>query len=449
MARPVKFRIRDRIAIVTLAAPPANALAAPVRRALWDCFGRIAQHRDVDAVILIAEGRVFSGGTDLHELDAPETAPTLVDLCNRIEALPAPVVAGLHGAALAAGAALALACHYRVAATAASIGFPDVTLGLVPGGGATQRLPRLVGVGPALTLMLSGRAMNAEAARAAGLVDHVVSGHLHTGTWAHARKIVGRGPRPTRDRRGALGDGSLYLEAVSERRASVAQTYLLAPRRVVDCVEAALLLPFEAGLAFEAAAAEECRSRPQSAALRHVFMAEAAIDPRLMTGKGGRRILVDPGGTEVVSRLRHVFGAAAEALALSGHSREEIDGALVAFGFLRTPYGGTTPAAAPDATIPRRIVAALMAEGARQMAAGGVDRSADIDALAVHGLGFPRHRGGPMKAAEQIGLLALRREMMAWAADSALWAVPPLMNEAIKFADGFGALQPMPVARAG
>ena len=441
MARPVKFRIRDRIAIVTLAAPPTNALGQPVRQALWDYFGRIAQHRDVASVILIAEGGVFSGGVDIREFDAPETAPTLVDLCGRIEALPVPVIAGLHGAAYSAGAALVLACHARVAAAAASIGFPDVTLGLVPGGGATQRLPRLVGAGPALKLMLSGRAMSAEAARVAGLIDKVISGHLHTGAWAYARDQVGAAPRRTAGLRDHLEDGTAYLEKVTERRTAVGRSGLRAPHRIVDCIEAALLLPFEAGLAFEDSAAEACRAGPQSTALRHVLAAEKQIDPSLMKAEDGRRSVVEPAGAEVVSRLRHVFGAACEALVAGGLSKDQLDGSLVAFGFSRTPYGGTVPV--PDDRTARRIVAALMGEGARQIAAGRVAKVADIDALAVHGLGFPRHRGGPMKAAEQMGLLALRREMADWARESALWAVPLLMDEAIKFANGFGAVRPI------
>lgn len=443
MARAVKFRIRDNVAIVTLASPPANAISADVRAGLWDVFGRIDANHDASAAILIAEGGSFSGGADIRDYSAPEAAPTLTELCRRIETCRVPVIAGLHGVALGAGADLALACHYRLANSEAQLGLPDVTLGLVPSGGATQRLPRIVGPETALDLLLSGRSLPADVARAVGLLDGIVTGHLHTGSWSYAKALAERGtpPRPMSDRRDGLVDGIGYLATVTERRRALGAGHLFAPQRLVDCVEAAALLPFEAGLAFEADCAERCRTHPQSAALRHVFLAERTAPAHLLTRVEGVLRVADPKGGDIVRRLNHVLGGSAQALLAAGHSQGEIDSALIDYGFARAPFGGRSGGAGrAGVAVARRIVAALMVEGARQIEAGAVPRASDIDALCVHGLGFPRFRGGPMHAATQDGLIGLRKDLRDWSADSPLWEAPALLGEAIKTAAGFDGL---------
>ncbi len=445
MAQPVKYRIREGVAIVTLASPPSNAISGGTRAALWEVFARIEDNQEAQAAILIAEGGLFSGGADIRELATREAAPTLGEVCRRIETARLPVVAGLHGAAFGAGADLALACHHRLAASEAVLALPEVTLGMVPSGGATQRLPRLVGAKLALDLLLSGRRLTAEAARQAGILDGIVSGHLHTGTWNFAKSLIARDakPDPVSDRETILAEGSAFLQAIAERRVAIDGGRLFAAKRIVDCVEAALLLPFDAGCALEADAADRCRTHPQSTALRHAFIAESRIAPRLMTLEAGKRVPTEPDGTAVVVRLRAAMKAAIAHLLNRDISPELIDKSLIDFGFLRTPHGGVDGGAGADGTaIAHRIVAALMAEGARILGEGLVERAGDIDALAIHGMGFPRLQGGPMKAAEIIGLLALRKRMEAWSREDPIWMPPALLAEALKTSAGFDAIRP-------
>ncbi len=443
MSRQVKFRVKDGVAIVTLAHPPVNALGTEMRQGLWDVFGRIATHDQVRAVIVIAEGDLFSAGADIREFGAKPARPTLRQVFDRIEDCPHPVVAGLHGATLGGGAELALACHYRLAAPGSMIGLPEVTLGLVPGAGGTQRLPRLIGAEAALALMLGGRTISVDEARKAGLIDGIAAGHLPSVAFSFASELAqkGAGPRPTRARRDGMVDGAAYLAKVTERRKALATSRFFAPKQVIDCVEAALLLPFEAGQAFEADAFDRCRTNPQSRALRHMFVAERRIADDLLPRADGPRTPT-PAAEPILRQLRGALGAASAHLAQGGGDRDQIDSAALAFGLAHTPFSGGTPGATgPEVEmIQRRLIAAMMAEGARMVGTGIVPRASDIDALAVHGMGFPRWRGGPMKAAHLMGLLPLMREMEGWAQESSLWSVPRLLREAVKYADGFDAL---------
>ncbi|KAA9005619.1 enoyl-CoA hydratase/isomerase family protein [Histidinibacterium aquaticum] len=436
----VKYRVRERVAIVTLAAPPTNPLTPEMRRRLWEVFGQLTADERVHAAIIVAEGEGFSAGPDIREGGDGPGAPTLGELCRRIEDCPKPVVAAIHGHALGGGAALALAAHYRLAEPDARIGFPEVHLGLVAGGGVTQRLPRLVGAEAAISMLLSGRPLTAEAARSAGLIDGVVVGHLPTGTHTFAGSLIegGKPPRPVRARRDAMSDGIAYSDAVAEARAALGSPPTRAPGLIVDCIEAAQLLPFDAGLAFEQAAREESRADPHAAALAHMFRAERRISARLLTSIEGRRTIAEPEGAEIVGRLRHVMGQAVSTLTQAGTPTAQIDRAMVDYGFAATAFGGGEGGAGPEgAQIMRKILAVLMAEGARLVETGRVDRAADVDVLAVYGLEFPRHKGGPMHGAQAMGLLKLKREMTGWAAESSLWEVPRLLEEAVKYAGGF------------
>lgn len=162
MAKPARLRIINNVALVQLDAAPENAMSAAMRARLWEVFERIIVEPGVKAVVLLSSGRNFCTGLDLAELDRPGNTPSLAALCAMIEACKVPVVAGLQGAVLGAGAELAMAAHYRIAEKGAVIGLPEVTLGLVPGGGGTQRLPRLVGPKHALNMILGGRPIRAE-----------------------------------------------------------------------------------------------------------------------------------------------------------------------------------------------------------------------------------------------------------------------------------------------
>jgi len=439
--KTVLYRVRDGVAIVALNAPPANVLDAALRSALWDVFGRIADREDIRAVALVSEHETFSAGADVRDVHAPEAAPTLADLCDRIEACAVPVVAGLRGSALAGGAELCLAAHYRLGTSEARIGFPEVTLGLVPGGGATQRLPRLVGLAPALDSLLNPQPATADTAREIGLLDGIVEGDILTLTHAFAADLAGRGggPRPTRDRNRALDDSRASFAAVADRRAALTTSRLTAPFRIIDCVEAALLLPFDTGVDFEAGRREDSVADPQSQALRHVFLAERRISEDLLERVGRRRRPAHPKGVAVVDRLRKAVQDAAIRQVHDGASEEEVDGALTTLGFPQGPFGGRRMIPGLDG-IAERVTGALVAEGTRLLSAGDVARASDIDALCVHGLAYPRWTGGPMQAAQADGLLALSRRLAAWGDADPLWAPSDLLAEAARYAAGWEAL---------
>ncbi len=293
MAEAVTAERAGRVAVLRLQAGPVNALGAALRAALFGQLAAAVADPDVGAIVLCAAGRIFSAGADIAEFAMPPApdVPDLSALCLAVEASPKPVVAAIQGAALGGGLELALACHVRLAGPAARMGFPEVALGLLPGAGGTQRAPRLIGPAAALEMMLGGQPVDAAAAEAMGLVDGVVPDALEAAAVALAADLAaeGRPPARTRDRRGPLRDVAGWQAAVAAaREAQGAAARLPAPARIVDCVEAALLLPFDQGLAFERAAFEDLRASPQSAGLRHMFLAErraarfaeAAVPPR-------------------------------------------------------------------------------------------------------------------------------------------------------------------------
>ena len=442
MKRTVRFRVLDGIAVVTLDAGPVNALTQDIRAALWQVFDRIDANPDIKAAVLTAAGDMFSAGGDLSELDMPQPErPSLAMLCNRIEACPKPVVVAAHGQALGGGAELMLAGHYRLAAPRTRIGLPDVALGLVPGGGGTQRLPRLIGAEPALQMLVSTSAIDADVGHRIGLIDGLVQGELASGAITFAQTLVqgGKGPRPTRADRSRMADGRAYAKAVAKAREAIAGNPLHAPHRVVDCVEAAALLPFEAGLAFEADAYDRCLAHAQSVALRHVFIAERQIDNALIEREGGAFKPVEPMGKAAVLRLRKALRGAADWCVANGSPEAEVDGAMLAYGFRKGPFGGKD-GAAENPAIQLRLLTALVAEGAECVEQGAVQRPADIDALAVHGLGFPRRKGGPFRAAQTQGLIGIRAAMRDFAEDDPMWQPTGVLDEAIKDARGFDAL---------
>lgn len=440
MARMVRFRVLDGIAVITLESPPVNALSAPLRAGLWEVFTRVDTNPDIKAAVLMASGRMFSAGADIQEFESGSKQPSLQQLCDRIEACTKPVVAAIQGQALGGGAEIALAAHYRLGSAQARIGLPEVALGLTPFGGGTQRLPRLIGTERALQMIVSTNAIDAGSAHRAGLLDGIIQGDVGSGAIAFAQNLVatGAGPRPTRANRTHFKDGRAHQLAIKTAREALANNPLHAPQRVVDCVEAAALLPFDAALAFEADAFARCFKHPQSVALLHIFMAERKIDNALIEREGGAFKPVEPMGKAVVLRLRKALRGAAEHLVEQGQSEALIDGAMVAYGFRKGPFGSRDGGVEND-DITQKLITAMAAEGAACVQEQAVQRPADIDVLAVHGIGFPRRKGGPLRAIQTMGLIGVRNAMRAWAEDSDLWTVPALLDEAIKDSKGFDA----------
>ena len=273
MASPVSYERVDGIGVITVDNPPVNALSHAVRQGLNDAI-RAAQQDDSNAVLVICAGRTFIAGADITEFGKPPREPHLPDLCNTIEASSKPVVAAIHGTALGGGLEVAMSCHYRCALPNAKVGLPEVKLGLLPGAGGTQRLPRLVGVSAALDMMTSGNPVGASEAASLGLVDKLVDDDLLEAALAWCRELVAEGAacRVTSElpvESAPAGSFDTYRDTVARRARGQ-----VAPQKIVDCVEASLTRPFDEGLAIEREKFIECMQSPQSAALRHMFFAE-------------------------------------------------------------------------------------------------------------------------------------------------------------------------------
>ena len=274
MAELVTVTSKDDITILTMQDPPVNSLGGAMRTALRDAFEALPATDK--AVVLAGSGDMFCGGVDLRELEPQNGVPSMAEIMDKIEGCRHPVIAAIHGRATGGGMELALACHYRVTVQGTRLGQPEVTLGFPPGGGATQRLPRLIGVEKALRMLLSGGLISDSQALDQGLVDARAKGDLLTFAVQYAKDIVAKDPAPrrTRDRREVLSDGLSNQKIIAKYRKEIAASPMNAPGHIIDCVEAALLLPFDAGIAFEQTAFEDCLNSEQSEALRYMAIAD-------------------------------------------------------------------------------------------------------------------------------------------------------------------------------
>lgn len=284
---------RDRdVAVITIDNPPVNALKAEVRAGLKAAIAAVQDDPDVSALVIRCAGRTFVAGADISEFGKPPLAPILPDVIRAVEESRKPVVAALHGTALGGGLEIALACHHRVAVAGTRMGLPEIRLGLIPGSGGTQRLPRLVGPDRAFAMVLTGDPIDAETALAAGLVDAIVA-DTEAAAVAFARTVATPGaPVRTRDRTERLAEAA----ADPEKRAALVARHAPkadgreAPPAAVAALCAALTLPFDEGLARERALFVSLRDGDQSAAYRHLFAAEreaARLD--LPAGVAARR----------------------------------------------------------------------------------------------------------------------------------------------------------------
>jgi len=279
MSSPVLFSRQGAIALITVDNPPVNALGHALRAALLDAFRQAEGDDRVQAVVLSCAGRTFIAGADIREFGQPPQAPLLPAVIEAIEACSKPSVAAIHGSALGGGLEVAMACHYRIARDDAALGLPEVKLGLLPGAGGTQRLPRLVGLARALRMIVSGTPIGTAEALACGLVDDYFEGEALAAGLALAERLLAeqRGPRRTGERRDRLqADDVAGLFAA--KRAEVAQQMpgSFAAQRAIAAIEAATLLPLAEGLKRERALFEECLQSPQRAALVEAFFAERA-----------------------------------------------------------------------------------------------------------------------------------------------------------------------------
>lgn len=274
----VHYERRGAVAFIALDNPPVNALGAAVREAINARLHEALADAMVGAVVLLGRGRCFCGGADIREFDQPLAPDALIlpQVIKKIEDAPKPVIAAIHGVALGGGCELALGCHYRIAAPSARIGLPEVKLGLMPGAGGTQRLPRLIGVEPALEMILSGEPVTGERALALGLLDEIAGGEPAEAGLAFAQRLIAQRQRPrrTRDHEEKLRQTS--LEVFTRVRADAAKRArgLIAPQLCIESVENALRLDFDEALRLERALFMRCRASEQSKAQRHLFFAE-------------------------------------------------------------------------------------------------------------------------------------------------------------------------------
>ncbi len=267
------------VAVITLNSPPVNALSAAVRQGLFDAFTQANADPHARAIVLICDGRTFIAGADITEFGAAMAGASLPQVQDAIEGSTKPVIAAIHGTALGGGLEVALCAHYRVAVPSARLGLPEVNLGLLPGAGGTQRLPRVVGVETALAMMTSGRHVPAKEAKALGLVDELVEeGRLREEALAYARKVVvdGRPLTKIRDQDEKLEAAKGKPEIFAAFRKANARKFrgFLAPEYNIRCIEAAVNMPFNEGLEFERKLFLELMGGSQSAAQRYAFFAE-------------------------------------------------------------------------------------------------------------------------------------------------------------------------------
>lgn len=384
MSEPVRFSFDGATAQITIDNPPVNVTSLAVRAGLMTALDA-AEGSGAVRVVLTGAGRAFVAGADAREFDAPPQPPYLPDIVARIEAFPIPVVAAINGAALGGGLELALACAARVAAPGTTLGLPEVNLGVVPGAGGTQRLPRLIGLAPALSLISEGRVIGASEAAGLGLVDDLAEDVV-----AAARDVA----LPTRLPAGQMPAPPADPAAVEATRIQAARRARgqKAPRLAIDLVAASTSLSLAEGLARERETFQSIKTSDQAAALRHVFFAEraamargrsggAAIDTAVVVGGGtmGAAIAYALAGVGISVALvetdqagaeraqANVAKLYAEAVARGKSSPEAAEAARSARHTYHAGYGDLPPAQIAieavfeDLTVKKQVFAALAA----------------------------------------------------------------------------------------
>ncbi|MCB1855182.1 MAG: enoyl-CoA hydratase/isomerase family protein [Halieaceae bacterium] len=274
----VSYENMQGVAVVTVDNPPVNALSQGVRQGLLEGVNKALADDAVQAIVIHCAGRTFIAGADITEFASGPAEPSLRDMLELMDGAGKPVIAAIHGTALGGGLETALCCHYRVAAPGARLGLPEVKLGLLPGAGGTQRLPRVVGVEKALQMVTSGLPIGAVEALEAGLVDEIVEGDLLPGALAFGHQIVARGaalPR-IRDRDDRLQEAREDPAVFEQFRRSIARKSrgFIAPEYNIRCIEAAVSQPFDEGMKTEARLFTELMRSPQAAAQQYFFFAE-------------------------------------------------------------------------------------------------------------------------------------------------------------------------------
>jgi 3-hydroxyacyl-CoA dehydrogenase len=284
MTQPVTLATRDGIAVITIDNPPVNALSPGVPEGMLTALETAERDPSARAIVIICAGRTFISGADIKELEEAARnpasgGPDLHPLLARIEDCAKPVVMAIHGMALGGGLEVAMAGHYRVAVADASLGAPEVNLGIIPGAEGTQRLPRLVGVAAAVEMCVSGKPIKAPQALQMGLIDRVIDGDLLSGAVAYAGQVAGQPVRRTREQNQKLGSASENAPIFAAGRAQAAKVRRnqTAPLAALEALEAATTLPFDQGCKKEREIVRRVLMGDQAKAMIHIFFAERAV----------------------------------------------------------------------------------------------------------------------------------------------------------------------------
>ena len=276
MSEVAQYTVRDGIAVITMNNPPVNGLGNALRAGLMAALQKAEADAAVKGAVIIGSAKAFSGGADIREFGKPREKPDLFEVNDQQDAMKKPLVAAIGGFALGGGLELALGCHYRVAAPKAQLGLPEVKLGILPGSGGTQRLPRIVPMAEAVRMMTTGATIPAEKAKELGLVDEIVPGDLLQAALEFTRKLLSesKGVRRIRDMPARLeGDPEAFFARVRAQVAKESRGYP-APLEIVACAAAAATLPFDEGRKVERERFNRLVNTAESKALRHMFFAE-------------------------------------------------------------------------------------------------------------------------------------------------------------------------------
>ncbi len=277
MQEIVTFSKEGNIGLIVVNNPPVNALSQAVRQGIKTGVEKGIADKDILAMIIICEGRTFIAGADIREFGKPMMEPFLPAIVQYIEDSPKPMIAAIHGTALGGGLEIALGCHFRIAAPTAKVGLPEVKLGILPGAGGTQRLPRLVGPQAALDMIVSGNPIAAQKAQTIGIIDEIADGDLKAAALTFAKKVISE-KRPIKkiSSLAAKVDNPAMFEEYAKSIARK-QRGFLAPFQCIKAVQAATELPFAEGMKREREIFVELQASPQSKAQRHVFFAEREV----------------------------------------------------------------------------------------------------------------------------------------------------------------------------
>jgi 3-hydroxyacyl-CoA dehydrogenase len=338
------YSLHGGVAILTLNNPPVNAMGHAARQELAAHLDAAWRDPAVKAIVIIGAGKLFCGGADVKAFNTPASRaePSSRTIVKNIEASQKPVIAAIHGSALGLGLEFAMGCHYRIAQRGAKLGLPEVKLGLLPGGGGTQRLPRLAGVEAAVRMITQGEPVTADEALAMGLVDEVAAGELLPAALAFAERVAQRSDHPVAAQRQAQAPADSRYFETQRAKIAAAKRGLPAPLECLACIEAAVTLPFDEGMKFERERFDVLVNGTESKALRHLFLAERAaakisnIPPDVPAAEI-RKVAVIGAGT-MGGGIAMSFASAGIPVILVETKQEAVDRGLAT---IRKNYAGT------------------------------------------------------------------------------------------------------------